>query len=226
MLPGEAWQRAAWQFVDKASDTLLYSPSGQVGRDYLASRGLTLDTAGAWNIGFVAAHYDPRAKRNRPALVLPWWDANYQIAAVKLRFVDADPDGLRYIALKGSKPILYGLNYAIPTHHTLLLVEGEINALSVWQVEPVGVTVLSIGSEGGAGGAGADILRAVAAHYRRVFVWLDDADKAQAARALVPGSQALRSPNIDGVKWDANQMLQARALDSFLSRVLAVRCEI
>ncbi len=119
-------------------------------------------------------------------------------------------------------PVLFGLWDVAPQHDTLLLVEGEMNALSIWQCLPSGVDTLSFGSENGGRPA---MIRHLAQRHKRVFVWADDTQRATQMRALV-GSQAcaLRSPVRDGVKWDANQMLQEGVLMDFLSHVLGVSC--
>jgi hypothetical protein len=115
-------------------------------------------------------------------------------------------------------PILYGLWSARREGDTLLLVEGEINALSVWQCAPA-LTCLSFGSEAG---ARPGVLRAAAERYRRVFVWADDPARSLAIRASL-GRQAmpLQSPTRDAMKLDANAMLQAGVLREFLREVRA-----
>jgi hypothetical protein len=104
-------------------------------------------------------------------------------------------------------------------------VEGEMNALSVWQCQPRGVTVLSVGSESG---GRPQALRALAARYQKVLVWLDEPAKARALAAALFSSPAsapilLQSPLIDGTKWDANHMLQAGELKNFLAKVVVSR---
>ena len=229
--PPDEWQRAAWRLVDSASDCLLHEAAGEPGREYLRQRGLLPATQAAWLLGYTQ-FYDPKARRTRPAIVLPWWTTHPEralyperathphgdrISAVKLRFIDPEPDGLRYTSLKGSQPLLFGLAHALPTDETLLLLEGEFNALSAWQCLPAGVSVLSFGSEGG---ARPWLLRGLARRYRRIFVWLDEREKARAARELMARSLALRSPEVNGRKLDANEMLKAGFLPEFLARVL------
>jgi len=105
---------------------------------------------------------------------------------------------------------------------TLLLVEGEINALSVWQCLPEGVTCLSFGSESG---PHPEVLAAAARPYRRVFVWADDPQRALAIRATL-GREAvpLQSPRREGTKLDANALLQEELLPPFLRELMGVRC--
>jgi hypothetical protein len=95
----------------------------------------------------------------------------FVITAIKFRFLDNASDDPRYFASRGSVPILYGLWSAVSEHETLLLVEGEINALSIWQCIPEGVTCLSFGSETG---GRIEILKKLITRYRRVVVWAND----------------------------------------------------
>jgi hypothetical protein len=222
-LPSHEWQTQALQLVDNASDLLL-SDEGQAGQDYLTRRGLHRGTWYAWLLGFTFV-YDPKAKRNRPAISMPWLDMDARgevITAVKYRFIDIDPEGLRYIALAGSMPLLFGLWDVIESHNTLLLVEGEINALSLWQCLPRGVSVLSFGSEGG---GRADVLQTIAKKYERVFIWCDDAARTKQYQAILARPcEKIQSLKIDGDKLDANRLLQKGELHNFINQVLGVEC--
>jgi hypothetical protein len=222
-LPSHDWQTQALRLAGKASDSLL-SDEGQAGQEYLTRRGLLRGTWYAWLLGFAFA-YDPKVKRNRPAIVLPWLDMDAGgevITAVKYRFIDHDPGGLRYTSLAGSMPLLFGLWDAIESDSTLLLVEGEINALSLWQCRPRGVTVLSFGSEGG---GRADVLQAIAKKYRRVMVWCDDAARTRQYQAMLARPcEKIQSLIVDGEKLDANSLLQKGELHNFIAHVLGVAC--
>ena len=220
-LPDSDWQRAAWQEVQAACDCLLGEAQAAPVRDYLARRGLERGVWLAHNLG-AAQVYDPRLKRKRLALSLPWWDTDgsqEMLSAVKYRFIEQAAGGLRYLSRAGSLFLLYGLAYALESDTRLLLVEGEINALSIWQCQPQGVSVVSVGSEGG---GRPEILRALAQRYQRVLVWLDKPEKARALAAALgcPHPTLLQSPRLDGEKWDANRMLQAGELQGFLKAVL------
>lgn len=132
------------------------------------------------------------------------------------------PGGLRYLSRRGSLPVLYGLWADSPVHPTLLLVEGEFNALSIWQCLPEGVTCLSFGSEGG---AGAHWLEAATRSRERLILWADDPQRALALRATIGRPVLLvHSPRAAGLKLDANALLQHGLLMDFLSGLLGVRC--
>jgi hypothetical protein len=217
------WQTQALQLVDRASKSLS-SVKGQAGQEYLARRGLLRGTWYAWLLGFGFA-YDPKVKRKRPAIVLPWLDMDSGgevITAVKYRFMDEDSEGLRYTSLARSMPLLFGLWDVIESDSTLLLVEGELNALSLWQCRPRGVTVLSFGSEGGGREA---VLRAVAQKYQRVFVWCDDAARTKQYQAMLARPcEKIQSLQVYGEKLDANSLLQKGELQNFIVHFLGVEC--
>lgn len=210
--------------MDAASDNLLGSDEVHVGRKYLTQRSLSNAVWKAWHLGFSMV-WDPRSKRIRPAIAIPWLDMDAQtevITAIKYRFIDGDPEGMRYTSLVGSIPLLFGLWAVIESNTTLLLVEGEMNALSIWQCQPCDVSVVSFGSDSG---GHADILRALALRYRRVYVWADNPKKASEMRTVLGlSATALQSPILNGVKWDANKMLQEGALPDFISRLFGTPC--
>ena len=222
-LPDFDWQASAWKEIDAASDQLQVAESNP-GQKYLLSRGLHKGTWLAWQLGFTAA-YDPAVKRWRPAILIPWFDLDAEadlVIAIKYRFIDDELGGFRYISRKGSIPILFGMGNIVQGKQTLLLVEGEINALSVSQCLPSAVTCLSFGSETG---GYKDILRVLARHYRHVFLWADDPVKGlELQKSIGLICQVLRSPDYGGEKWDANRMLQERILMEYLSDVMEAQC--
>lgn len=223
VLPTSEWQDDGWREVDKASDCLL-TGKARPGQEYLLKRGLHSGTWEAWHLG-VSHIYDGRLNRSRPAIVIPWLDfdpGRDVLTAIKYRFIFDEPDRPRYSSRSGSVPILYGLWDTLPTHQTLLLVEGEINALSVWQCLPSGVTCLSIGSQTG---GRPDILQTLSKQYENIVVWTDDSKRAGEIRDIFrQPTTALCSPKINAQKWDANRMLVEGVLKDFLSRKLRVPC--
>ncbi len=229
-LPSADWQASALAEITAAADALNTS---EAARAFLSSRALLPSTWDAWLFGFM--FYSPKNNPTIkiPVITLPWyeWDAGGEvITAVKYRVMNGNSK-LRYFSKEGSKfDVPFGLSYALESHHTLLLVEGELNCASAWQSQPEGVTCLSFGSEGG---GDVRILQSLASRYQNVFVWADDvwdnpkhAQRAKELRALVRGrGVALRSVKQDEIKQDANQLLKVGALPEFLSRVLGVECE-
>jgi hypothetical protein len=97
----------------------------------------------------------------------------------------------------------------------LLIVEGELNAMSCWQVAAdTHLHVLSTGSEGQAITPAA---AQFAQRYGLVLVWADKGKIAQALMAKLPGAVGIHSP---GGK-DANDLLQAGLLGGFLATMRA-----
>jgi len=223
-LPSDEWQAKALKHMDAASDRLLDPEEGLTGRNYLIGRGLSRALWMAWHLGF-SMEWDPKTRRKRPAIVIPWLDMDAErdlITAVKYRFIDDDPQGLRYISMTGSVPLLFGLWDVIDLDTKLLLVEGEMNALSIWQCRPRGVSVLSFGSQSG---GRPDILKAVVGRYQRIFIWCDDAERTMQVQAMLGRScSKLQSPDRDGVKMDANALLKTGELSIVLSRIFEVEC--
>lgn len=219
VIPSEDWQRAAWRAVMDASDRITESEAGEAGRRYLLERGIGKAMMSAALLGYAEVY-------GRPAIVIPWLDVGDVITAVKYRFVDAlaaQDKGRRYSAMAGSIPVLYGCRDILEADKVLLFVEGELNAISIMQTRPAGVSVVSGGSEGNGNAA---ILQALARHYDRVIIWTDDPAQAQKIRERMsrPAARLLKSPNLDGVKFDANQMLQAGLLAEFISAELETVC--
>lgn len=222
--PSPEWQAKAWQVQTKAITNLIHSPHGEKGRQYLEGRGLTL---AMWEIASLGVThvYDPQAEIKRPAITIPHFDHPEAITGVKVRFVDDHPQGQRYTARPGSKFYLYGLFEITGAADTLLILEGEINALSVMQCRPARVNTLSIGSDNFTE-AQAALLKPLATCHRRVMIWTDEPAKSEKVKTAIAKVEAerLKSPMIDGRKHDANELLQAGILSDFISTILNVEC--
>lgn len=222
----EEWRAADWQnraryLLEAGQDTLWNQPTGQTGRDYLAARGLRLDAAIAFGLGF-AEVWNIRGKRKLPALLIPW--QNRQITAVQYRFIDVakeDKTADRFGQLKGGARLLFGLQncFSLPDYkpHSLVIVEGEINAVAMAQsIRDMGlpVDVVSFGPQVNIGNqATVNTIAKVTPKYRHVIVWADEPEAARAALDNLPTSTlAVRSPN----GLDANDLLQAGQLDEVI----------
>lgn len=221
------WQADAHRRLTDAQDRLAGSPAGQPGRDYLAKRGIEPSTWSAWGLGFAPA-WNATAASHMPAVWLPW--RNRQISALQFRFL-TDDKSLRFGQLAGGERFLFGLQHLIEAGPdaapgrlaNLLLVEGEINALSLWQVIEAGrypADVVSFGPQANIRNHQVQRLAAtIARRYKRVIVWADEPDAALAGLGALPPalrSLAVRSPN----GRDANDLLIAGALDDVLFGLL------
>jgi cation transport regulator ChaC len=217
-----AWKAQDWQDATRrelaAAVTRLASPAGDPGAEYLLRRGILPETWQAWGFGYGEA-WDPKLQRRRPAILIPW--QRDQVTAIKYRFTDQIEGGLRYTSKTGGQCIAFGLQMAGQHWSTLWLIEGELNALSLWQALRaeycVNFDVVSFGGDSQA--AHLDpVVKAWAGKYQQVIVWADDPDKALAAMRALPGTFGLfglRSPEVDGRKLDANELLKLGGLADF-----------
>ncbi len=207
----EAWRTAEWQtkamaIVNNAIEALNL-PLGAAASAYLTQRSIDWQTWQAWQLG-----YDV----DKRALVIPWFAESGEITAIKYRRIDNKAD-MRYWSEEGSTALLYGLHMIDRSARTLVIIEGELNAISVWQAcRAMGISVVSIGSQKPSAAARAEVAR-VARDFQQVVVWCDEAERAQALLSAV-GNRALplQSPN----GWDANDLLKKLQLDRFMQRVL------
>ena len=151
-------------------------------------------------------------KERAAALVLPWYRGG-RLAAVRFRFLDPEPGSAKIKALTGSHfaGLLFGGQALEGNLRTLVLVEGEINAMSIWQVaHETGLDVLSLGSES------AHLSPAMISHaqnYQTLLTWFDKPEVAAAVASALPGAHAIASPQ----GKDANDWLQEGLLGGLLS---------
>lgn len=227
----EAWQSPKWQqerqIELEAAQERLWEPSnakGEQGRAYLAERHIRPDVAIAFNLG-VADVWNPRAKKKLPALLMPWM--NRSITAIQYRFIGVTKDDRnadRFGQCKGGRRYLFGLQHcleAAPAElSTLILVEGELNAISIFQsiygMYPC--DVVSFGPQGNITDPRvAGIAANVAKRYKRVILWADEEKIARAAILHMPiGTKPVKSP----CGRDANALLCKNLLDDILFRLI------
>lgn len=217
----------AAHLVSAAHDRLFDAPAGAAGREYLEGRGIEPHTWQAFGLGYVAQA--PTAEK-AAAIVLPWYQRGHLVGA---RFRYLKPVGdLKVKSMAGSQfaGVLFG-GQAMPDFvsmgaergaealRTLVLCEGEINAVSIWQVaHETDLDVLSVGSESQKIPTGTV---AVAQRYGCVLTWFDKRERAVEAARLLPGAHAMNSKGLGG---DANDLLQRGHLGGVLSAARALAC--
>jgi len=217
VLPSAEWQADAWKLIEAANRKL---ESEEDGQRYLLGRGISRASMNRFLLGFAVIG-------KRPAIVIPYCDIGDIVTAVKYRYIDElsqQDKSKRFAMMTGSMPFLFGCEHILESDTTLLFVEGELNAISILQTCPRGVSVVSAGSEGNGNAA---LIKALARHYNRVVIWTDDPAKGKIIRDRMGRQEArlLKSPVIDGTKYDANQMLQVGLLMDFVSAELATECQ-
>jgi hypothetical protein len=175
---------------------------GSVGGKYLLSRGIEAETWGPWFLG-------EHAHKGRPALVIPWVTQARRIEAVKYRYLDESKP--KYGQSAGGRSILYGAHMLAENGHgrTLVIVEGEINALSLWQAsraEPW--DVVSVGSKSISTAVIEQLTEVRGRGYESVVVWMDEADDARKVANAI-GGIPMQSPADEIVgDLDANDILR------------------
>jgi hypothetical protein len=228
--PHPGWPQRAQSLVDSAHEALWRSEAGQ---RYLVGRGLESHVWMTFKLGYCEAVSLPgtEGKQKAPAIVIPWIVAG-MVRAVRYRFLQqheyADAAGRsrqeKQTAETGSAfaGVLYGgqaLMRCAENERTLVLCEGEINALSIWQVvHHTALDVLSLGSKSQ---RLTPAMVEYAKRYRRVICWLDEAEDAKKQMVEIPGAYGVQSP--DG--QDANDLLQMGVLGGFLSTVRILACQ-
>lgn len=182
----------------------------------------------------------------QPAVVIPWYRGGV-LTAVRYRFlsvhsyidIECKDRTVKQSSVHGSDftGVLYG-GHVLPEFcfmpinengkcaeqlRTLVLCEGEMNAMSIWQeAESWNWDVLSLGSESQKLTPGAI---SFAERYGRVIVWMDNPEFAKRVMSQIAGSVAVNSPVVDGKALDANDMLQSGQLVEFLIEARQWACK-
>ena len=224
------WLDDAEMIVDSAHARLM---AGGDGATYLLSRAIQPPAWEAFSLGYREDVSLPGTggKDRAPAIVMPWMRGG-KLTAIRYRFLQAheytDLEGHLRKAKQTSlvdsdfTGVLYGgqgLLGCAEDLRTLVLCEGEINALSIWQTcHGWNWDVLSLGSES------AKLTTAMinyARRFERVIVWMDKSEVAKSIMTAIPGAWGMNSP---GGK-DANEMLQAGHLGGLLATARFEACE-
>lgn len=228
------WVRLATAMRQKAQNRLL-EPEGEPGQEYLLNRGLEPRVWLQFGLGYRPDASIPatNGKEKAPAICMPWY-AGGELVGVRYRFLSAQngnklasETGSRFAGrLFGSQGLpdwvsLAGSDGRLERLCDLIICEGEINAMSIWQVASnTNLHVLSVGSESA---KLSDAMIAFASRYRSVIVWMDKSEAARDLQTMIPRANSITSP---GDK-DANDLLCEELLGAVLSlaRLRACRDE-
>ncbi len=212
-----AWQGSAWSFVRRAQRRL-NSADGEAGQSYLLGRSILPATWQAWGLG-LARPWHPLRRQHLPAITLPWQQGQ-RLCAIQHRFIEPGLDkSERFSQRKGGERRMFGTQN-LAGRETLLLVEGELNALSLWQIDIGFADILSWGPQGNL--LHSPVLKQIVdltTRYQRVVVWADDSDVARQAvlhlqdSGLSPATPAHAICSPQGL--DANDLLQRDLLTAF-----------
>ena len=195
--------------VERAHERLFgRSPEGLSAWLYLnGERGIERGTAKDFRLGVECWSEDG------VGITMPWYAQDGTIPAVRVRLVR--PVGDKVKSAKGSttRGVVFGLQN-VRGKKNLLLVEGEINAMSVYQVCGTWIDVLSVGAQSS---IIPQFVIDLSRRYRNVGVWFDEEKQAAAAQLAMGGSFRIRSkPDGAPEKRDANDLLRLGLLGRFL----------
>jgi DNA primase len=214
-----AWQQAAHALVREAEAALADEATGAAARAYLAQRGLSPASWETWRMGCSLA-WQPVRREALPAITLPWFGADGAPQAVQYRYFGPGiAKHERFGQKAGGQRLLFGLPLSAG-RPTLIIIEGELNAISCWQVAQSWADVLSIGSQENARPAAVvEALMHAALPYRQVIVWLDERERALALGDRIAPFNGTAVWSEDDL--DANDLLQRGLLTARLGNVLA-----
>lgn len=224
----EQWRRDAIARVEPAHETLLHAKAAAQARSYLLARGLTPATWSAFLLGYLPRKRLPKDReQTAPVVSWPVYDElTGGVVAVRYRFTTETPTGDRYTSAGSTRGRLFGAqhvrDYLEPERRwhaerrrCLVLVEGEINAMSVHQAcSATGVDALSTCSE--AQWRLPAWCVDLASRYGCVLTWFDKPETAAQVAQQIPRALPVRSPIQEGRKTDANDMLVSGLLGAFV----------
>lgn len=223
--PATTWnQKKAENEVSRCKRLLFTSSDAEPGRDYLTRRGIEPYAWEAFSLGYAPSCWLPfSGGLTAPAISMPWYRAG-QLCAIRYRFLEAqaytDKDGKERVekqtAMKDSQFIqrFYGGGQILgcaEDHRTLVLCEGELNAISIWQVaHETNVDVLCVGSESA---SFSPAMLDYARKFMRVIVWMDRGDVVRKIIPLIGNARGTESPS----GKDANDLLQLGKLGAHIT---------
>ena len=178
-----AWQAAATHTYCLAHEALLQLPAAGIARGWLDTQGIGPRAWLAYQLGY--AEVVPRPDGESilaPAITIPWIVGG-RVRAIRYLLLESQGEHSQ-VLLPGSAVagVLYGghaLDNGDPTKKTLLVIEGELNALSVFLAAgATNLDVLAVDAQTRSLPAG---FYTHAARYRQVIYWLSQPELLQEA---------------------------------------------
>jgi DNA primase len=139
-LPSETWQRRASVVVSECEATL-WSTEGEKARSWLTKRGLCEDTVRTRRLGYNPTDRNTGDLWIPRGIVIPCF-AEGALWYVKVRRPVSES---KYMHVKGGKSMLYGID-ALEDKRVVVICEGELDTLLLWQEAGDLVDVVGIGS--------------------------------------------------------------------------------
>lgn len=146
-LEDAGWQEAAQTYATAAQEAL-WSPGGKAAQEYLHARGFTDETLKMTGLGYNARSHSEQWGCEQvylaEGIIIPW-HIDGAIWRINIRCLGQDSADKRYIQARGGANGLYRADTVRPGC-TVLITEGEFNALSVLQTAGDLVVPVAIGS--------------------------------------------------------------------------------
>jgi len=144
--PDSLWQSEAREIIE-VGEKVLWGDRGRRARDYLFGRGLNEDTIRTHRLGFIAGNYNEWkriANTQVPCGILIPWIADEHVWALKVR----RSGGSNKYSQVGGGRVKQGLYLAdeIRLGNSVLMLEGEFDALVAWRWGRVFASPVAIGS--------------------------------------------------------------------------------
>ncbi|CAN8073490.1 unnamed protein product [Agarophyton chilense] len=136
-------------------------------------RGLTDAVLSAYGVGATNVRFfDGESWSSQPSITFPMYDENGRVARYKLRSVH--DKGCMKLEPKGGQWGLFGLHIVPPSADELILTEGELDAMSVYQA--TGRAAVSVPN-----GASSLPIQALPLleRFQRIYLWMDEDDAGQ-----------------------------------------------
>ena len=165
-------------------------------------RGLTEETCRRFGVGY---------HQMRGQISLPYRLPDGTLTGIKYRKLQPLSRADRFTMYKGSEPVVFGGDL-LRGRDLLILTEGEMNAMAVWQEYGKSADVVSFGSE-----CRAASLEPLIKAYRRHAVWVDSPKVAERVPRL-PGHKPVVLTSPYGM--DANDLLLKGVLREVLEIVV------
>lgn len=236
VVPAKPWDEEKERSrADEMHRSLMIGKSAHAKRamEYLIERGINLETIEAYKIGYHHVNLpgtwdEEKGQSIHPmqlAISLPWFNHDGALVAVKYRFVESHTytgiDGKEHTENKTSRGTMAGNVFGWQalkgsrTCHTLIICEGEMNALSLSLAGDGEIDVLSAGNESQLSHV-PQLAVEKAKEYKRVIVWADRKEIADSAALCIPSSKRFHSPS----GMDANDILKAGKLAALLDAMI------
>lgn len=203
-----AWSGMAHKLMDRAVEVMHFNEEGQNAEAYLRARGLSLAALTGARIGYIPTRFESTwgglkivAERG---ISIPWFDEHQVAHKINVR-TDNPDKAKRYKMITGSTNGAYMI-YRVRPGSIVVLVEGEIDALSIASATDWKVCGVATGST-----MGGRLLSVVGklALARRVLVAFDNDENGAGENAAQWWLQALpNSRRHLPARHDINEMLQ------------------